>query len=139
MFGVWTDRRKHLRIIGFAKAAFYPALIYYGKLMKKLVKLVKLNNLQFNSNRDPEVYRRCANDPFRIQALLDGSGQAQCRLLDENNKVLAEKSVSLPGTFTHEISFPTPGIRIVTLEITGNGETFKQDLRLDVMDHAWIG
>lgn len=107
--------------------------------MKKLVKLVKLNNLQFNANRDPEVYRRCANDAFRIQALLDGAGQAQCRIVDENNKVLVEKSVALPGTFTHEISFPTAGIRIVTLEIASNGETYKQDLRLDVMDHAWIG
>ena len=107
--------------------------------MKKLVKLVKLNNLQFNANRDPEVYRRCANDPFRIQALLEGSGQAVCRIFDEKNNVLAEKTVALPGTFTHEVSFPTPGIRVVTLEIKGNNETFKQDLRLDVMDHAWIG
>lgn len=107
--------------------------------MKKLVKLVKLNNLQLNANRDPEVYRRCANDSFRIQALLDGSGQAQCKLTDESGKVLIEKTVALPGTFTHEVSFPTPGIRIVTLEINGNRETYKQDLRLDVMDHAWIG
>lgn len=107
--------------------------------MKKLVKLIKLNNLQFNANRDPEVYRRCANEPFRIQALLEGSGQAQCRLFDERNNVLAEKTVALPGTFTHEISFPTPGIRVVTLEIQGNNETFKQDLRLDVMNHAWVG
>lgn len=107
--------------------------------MKKLVKLVKLNNLQFNPNRDPEVYRRCTNDAFRIQALLDGVGQAQCKIVDETNNVLVDKVVSLPGTFTHELSFPTPGVRIVTLEITDNSETYKQDLRLDVMDHAWIG
>lgn len=107
--------------------------------MKKLVKLVKLNNLQFNPNRDPEVYRRCANDPFRIQALLDGAGQARCRIIDEHDKVLVEESISLPGTFAYELSFPTAGIRVVTLEIAANGETFKQDLRLDVMEHAWIG
>lgn len=107
--------------------------------MKKLVKLVKLNNLQYNANRDPAVYRRCANENFRIQALLDGSGQAKCKITDTAGKVLAEKTTALPGTFTHEISFPTPGIRVVTLSVEGNGEKFAQDLRLDVMEHAWIG
>ncbi len=107
--------------------------------MKKLVKLIKLNNLQYNPNRDPEVYRRTPGQAFRIQALLDGAGSARCRLTDATGKVLAEKSVSLPGTFTHEIAYDTPGIRLVTLEIEGNGEKFSQDLRLDVMEHAWIG
>lgn len=107
--------------------------------MKKLVKLVKLNNLQYNANRDPQVYRRLANENFRIQALLDGSGSATCKLTDTTGKVLVEKNVPLPGTFTHEISFPTPGIRVVTLSVEGGGEKFAQDLRLDVLDHAWIG
>lgn len=107
--------------------------------MKKLVKLIKLNNLQYNANRDPEVYRRTPGEHFRIQALLDGSGSANCRLTDASGRVLVEKTVSLPGTFTHEIAFETPGIRLVTLSIEGNGERFSQDLRLDVMEHAWIG
>jgi hypothetical protein len=107
--------------------------------MKKLVKLVKLNNLQYNANRDPQVYRRCANENFRIQALLEGTGQAKCTLTDAAGKVVAEKSVALPGTFTQEISFPTPGIRLVTLNVEGNGEKVSEDLRLDVMDHAWVG
>jgi len=107
--------------------------------MKKLVKLIKMNNLQYNANRDPEVYRRCANENFRIQVLLEGSGQANCKIADVTGKVLVEKSVSLPGTFTHEIAFPTPGIRVITLSIDANGEKFSQDLRLDVMEHAWIG
>jgi len=107
--------------------------------MKKLVKLIKMNNLQYNANRDPQVYRRCANENFRIQALLDGAGQAKCKITDVAGKVLAEKNVALPGTFTHEISFPTPGIRVVTLSVEGSGEKFSQDLRLDVMDHAWVG
>lgn len=107
--------------------------------MKKLVKMVKLNNLQYHPNRDPQIYRRCPNETFRIQALLDGAGQARCKLVDEAGKVIAEKIVVLPGTFTHELSFPTPGIRLVALEIESDGEKFRQDLRLDVLDHAWIG
>ena len=107
--------------------------------MKKLVKYIKINNLQYNANRDPEVYRRSINENFRIQALLDGSGQANCTITDAAGKVLAEKNIALPGTFTHEIAFPTAGIRVVTLSVEGNGEMFSQDLRLDVMEHAWIG
>jgi hypothetical protein len=41
--------------------------------------------------------------------------------------------------FTHEIAFPSAGVRIVTLAIEGNGEKFAQDLRLDVLEHAWVG
>ena len=106
---------------------------------KPLVKLVKLNNLQYNHNRDPEVYRRSVNEPFRIQALLDGTGDARCGLYDAQGKVVVEKSVARPGTFTHEITFDTPGTRIVTLTVEGNGQKFSQDLRLDVLQHAWIG
>lgn len=107
--------------------------------MKKLVKLVKLNNLQYNANRDPQAYRRCVNEPFRIQALLEGSGTARCTVSDESGKTLAEKSVALPGTFTHELSFPSPGTRVVTLTVEDGREKFSQDLRLDVMEHAWVG
>ena len=107
--------------------------------MKKLVKLVKLNNLQYNANRDPEVYRRVANENFRIQAMLDGSGQAKCKIADVTGKILAEKNVALPGVFNHEISFPTPGVRVITLSVEANGEKYAQDLRLDVLEHTWIG
>jgi hypothetical protein len=105
--------------------------------MKKLVKLVKVNNLQYNANRDPEVYRRSVNENFRIQALIEAAGTVKCKLLDTTGKVLNEQSVS--GTYTHEIAFATPGVRVVTLVVDGNGETFSQDLRLDVLEHAWIG
>ena len=107
--------------------------------MKKLVKLVKVNNLQYNANRDPQVYRRCANENFRIQALLDGSGNADCKLVDTTGKVIAQKSVALPGTFTPAMSYPTPGVNVVTLQVSAGSDKFSQDLRLDVMDHAWIG
>ena len=105
----------------------------------KLVKLIKLNNLQYNALRDPAVYRRCANEPFRIQALLAGKGEAHCTLSDQAGKVIVEKHIALPGMFDHEIAFSTPGVRVVTLAIEGNGEKFVQDLRLDVLEHAWVG
>ncbi|MDR3392806.1 MAG: hypothetical protein P4L77_13845 [Sulfuriferula sp.] len=107
--------------------------------MKKLVKLVKVNNLEYNVNRDPAVYRRCANESFRIQALVDGSGQVKCKLTDTTGKVVNEQSVNAPGTYTHEVSFPTPGVRVVTLSVEGNGEKFALDIRLDVLEHAWHG
>ncbi len=107
--------------------------------MQKLVRQIKLNNLQYNALRDPAVYRRCANQPFRIQALLVGKGQARCTLSAQSGEVIAEQRIGLPGTFTHEIAFASAGVRIVTLAIEGNGEQFTQDLRLDTLEHAWIG
>jgi hypothetical protein len=107
--------------------------------MKKLVKLVKLNNLEYNANRDPAVYRRCANENFRIQALIEGTGKVECSLTDSSGKLLNQQSVDAPGTYTHEIGFATPGVRIVTLTIKGQGQTITQDLLLDVMEHAWHG
>ena len=106
---------------------------------RKLVRQIKLNNLQYNALRDPAVYRRCANEPFRIQALLAGNGEAHCLLSDQAGKAIVEKHVTLPGAFDHEIAFSTPGVRIVTLAIEGNGEKFAQNLRLDVLEHAWVG
>jgi hypothetical protein len=106
---------------------------------QKLVRQIKLNNLQFNALRDPAVYRRCANEPFRIQALLGGTGEAVCTLGDQSGKTMIEKRIALPGTFTHEIAFPSAGVRVVTLAIEGDGEKFTQDLRLDVLEHAWVG
>ncbi len=108
-------------------------------MAKPLVKLLKLNNLQYNPNRDPQVYRRPVNEPFRIQALLDGSGEARCLLCDERGQQLTESVVSLPGTFTHELAFATPGVRLVTLTVDAGGQRFSQDLRLDVLEHEWVG
>ncbi len=106
---------------------------------RKLVGQIKLNNLQYNALRDPAVYRRCANEPFRIQALLAGKGEARCLLSDQAGKVIVEKHLTLPGMFDHEIAFSTPGVRVVTLAIEGNGGKFAQSLRLDVLEHAWVG
>jgi len=106
---------------------------------RKLVRQIKLNNLQYNVLRDPAVYRRCVHEPFRIQALLAGTGEARCTLGDQAGKVIVEKRVALPGVFDHEIAFATPGVRVVTLAIEANGGKFAQNLRLDVLEHAWVG
>lgn len=104
----------------------------------KLVKMIKLNNLQYNPNRDPEVYRRPVNKEFKLQALLNGSGSATAKF-EADGKVLCEGSVSLPGTFECKFGYDSAGTRIGTLVIEGSGEDFRQDIRIDVTEHAWIG
>lgn len=104
--------------------------------MAKLVKTIKLNNLQYNPNRGPEAYRRCVGDPFRIQALLDGEGSARVTLCASDGSRLGEAKVGLPGTFVQELRFPAPGRRSVTLKVEGDGQTFTQELRLEVAEHA---
>lgn len=106
--------------------------------MSKLVKLIKLNNLQYNPNRDPEVYRRVPNKPFRIQAVLTGTGKARAKV-EVEGATSCNQSVDLPGTFTCDLVFSTPGVRVATLVVEGMGESYVQHLRLDVMAHEWIG
>jgi hypothetical protein len=101
--------------------------------MSKLVKLVRLNGLQFNPNRDPQVYRRVVREPFRIQAVLDAGTPVRCTLSDAGGRVLA--SADVPG----DGKFDAPGVHVVTLRAERGGASFVQDLRLDVLAHAWIG
>ena len=103
-------------------------------MRKPLVRLLKLNGLQYNANRDPQAYRRAAGQAFRLQALLDGAGNARCTLSDESGNALAAQSVSRPGTFTAELNFEHPGSRLVTLRIEGDDETYLRTLRLDVLE-----
>lgn len=107
--------------------------------MGRLVKLVRLNGLQFNANRDPQVYRRAVGEPFRIQALVDAGAGVRCSLLDVGGRVLAAADVPAGGTFTHSLAFDAPGVHVVTLVAERGGESFAQDLRLDVLAHAWVG
>ncbi|OBS08738.1 hypothetical protein [Acidihalobacter prosperus] len=104
----------------------------------KLVKLVKLNNLQYNANRDPNVYRRPVNKPFRLQALLDGQGSAKCSFT-VNGENKGSATVNLPGTFECSFSYKEAGSHVGKLVVEGNGETYTQDIRIDVVEHAWIG
>lgn len=107
-------------------------------MSQKLIKLVKLNNLQYNANRDPQVYRRVVGHPFRLQLMLDGNGQAQVEVKTDE-QTLCSKSVNMPGTASCEFSFNTPGVRVATVSVSAGGKTENLDMRLDVEAHAWIG
>ena len=104
--------------------------------MTRLVKTIKLNNLQYNPNRDPRVYSRSAGETFRIQASLDGEGTARVQLVDGAGHRLSEASVSLPGMFSQELRYPTPGSRTVTLIVESGGERVVHELKLEVVDQA---
>ncbi len=106
--------------------------------MSNTIKLVKLNNLQYNTNRDPQVYRRLPNETFHLEVHLQGSGSAKAKF-EADGKVLAEETVNLPGKFLSEFSFDEAGTRIGTLTVEAGGQTESQDLRLDVMTKAWVG
>jgi len=108
-------------------------------MSKPLVRMVKLNGLQYNANRDPAAYRRVAGQPFHLEALLDGRGEARCNVADERGVSLASQSVPRPGTFSCELKFERAGSRVVTLRVESGGEKFEQALRLDALAHAWIG
>lgn len=103
-----------------------------------MVKLVKLNNLQYNVNRDPNAYRRSVNKDFRLQALLDGTGTAKGVFTIDGEKK-CESTVTLPGTFECKFKFPKAGTRMGELTIEGNGQTYTQNIRIDVTEHDWIG
>jgi hypothetical protein len=105
--------------------------------MAQLVKFVRLNGLQYNANRDPQVYRRVVGEPFRIEAPVDAD--ARCTLRDARGKTLGEADVPAGGTFAHTVTFDQPGVHVVTLTAERGADTFAQDLRLDVLARAWIG
>lgn len=108
--------------------------------MATVVKLVRLNNLLYNPNRDPEIYRRVPNKPFRIQARLDGRGAARAQVrVDGETQARCDQTITMPDTFTCEFAFDTPGTRMAVLVVDSDGQTFRQDLRLDVMPHSWVG
>jgi hypothetical protein len=105
--------------------------------MTHLVKFVRLNGLQFNANRDPQVYRRAVGEPFRIEARV--GADARCTLRDVRGKSLATADVPAGGTFAHAVTYDRPGVHVVTLTAERGADSFGQDLRLDVLAHAWIG
>lgn len=105
-------------------------------MQKPLVRMVKLNGLQYNANRDPQVYRRAAGEAFRLEALLDGAGEAECTVSDEHGGVLAEARVARPGRFVCALKFDRPGSRLVTLRVSAGESEFAQTLRLDALAPA---
>jgi hypothetical protein len=108
-------------------------------MVKPLISRLSLNGLQYNPNRDPQAYRRCANEPFRIQAALDGVGEARCRVEDAGGAPLAQATVALPGTFDCSVVFATPGSRVISIRIDAGERSVEETLRLDVLERAWIG
>ena len=105
---------------------------------KPLVRMLKLNGLQYNPNRDPQVYRRTVGEAFALQALLDGAGEAECRVTDAAGALLASGRIARPGVFKAELKSDRPGSRLVTLRVVSGAETFEQSLRLDALppEHA---
>lgn len=108
-------------------------------MKKPLVRMVKLNGVQYNASHDPQPYRRVLGEAFHLEALLEGSGSAQCEVSDERGGILAQGKVARPGRFSCELKFDHPGTRLVTLRVTGGDQQYAQTLRLDLMAHAWIG
>lgn len=108
-------------------------------MLTKLIKFIKINNLQYNILRDPQAYRRVAGEPFRIQVVIAGSGESMVTLADEKGATLVEGKVRAPGTFSHELAFAKPGVRIVTVTARHADHSEAIDMRLDVMAHAWVG
>ena len=48
--------------------------------MINLIRSVHINGVEFNTNRDPQFYRRSVNEPFSIQLYLTGTGRADATL-----------------------------------------------------------
>jgi hypothetical protein len=104
----------------------------------KLVKLLKLNNLQYNANRDPAFYRRPVNEEFRLQVLLNGSGEAKATFTI-GAETVCDNTINLPGTFDCRFSFDTAGTRVGVIAIDSRAEQYREKIRIDVLEHAPIG
>lgn len=102
-------------------------------MQKPMVRMLRLNGLQYNANRDPRAYRRVAGTPFRLQLWLEGEGEARCSVHDEDDRLLAGALEKRPGRFSCELAFDDPGSRVVTLRVAGGGEAWEQTLRLDTL------
>ncbi|MDH3326020.1 MAG: hypothetical protein OEM38_04800 [Gammaproteobacteria bacterium] len=104
--------------------------------MTSPIKIIKLNNVQYNSNRDPQVFRRVVNKPFRLQVFLGGTGNANVSLTTGDN-TLSQQTVTLPGTFDCNVEFATAASHLGTVNVEVNGETYKDYVRFDVTDTPW--
>ncbi|RPJ47808.1 MAG: hypothetical protein EHM16_04700 [Betaproteobacteria bacterium] len=105
----------------------------------QIIKFIKINNLQYNTLRDPQVYRRVAGEALRIQVGVGGRGAVRVTLADEKGTNLVQGDVQAPGTFSHELTFARPGVRIVTIGAQHADRSESRDMRLDIMAHAWVG
>ena len=106
--------------------------------MENPIKQINLNQLQYNPNRDPQVYRRTINKPFNLKVLLSGSGSANVSLIIEGNTV-ATQSIQMPGTFDYSQSFETAGSRVAMISVDVGDNHWQSHVRLDVLAKDWIG
>lgn len=104
-----------------------------------LVKLVKLNNVQYNRNRDPQFYRVTPNQEFRVQVFLAGEGQAEISFSIEGDEKKKESLERKDAIFEYCFSFDTAGIRLGQIKVSSGNQEYIQDIRLDVVEHEWIG
>ncbi len=104
-----------------------------------IIKLIKINNLQYNALRDPQVYRRVAGEPLRIQVGVGGTGPVRIALANDKGTNLVQGNVQAPGTFSHALAYDRPGVHIVTVTAQQGDRRETRDLRLDVMARAWVG
>ena len=104
--------------------------------MSNPISIIKLNNVQYNSNRDPQVFRRVINSPFRLQVYLTGTGSANVSLTTAD-KTLAQETVNLPGVFDCNVEFDTAASHLGTVNVELNGETHKDYVRFDVTETPW--
>ena len=105
--------------------------------MSDAIRMIRLNNLQYNPNRDPQVYRRLPNQPFRLEVDIVGEGTAKVSFEADGQK--EQQTVNLLGRFECQMSFDTPASRVGVLIVDINGDLSERYIRLDVMDHAWGG
>lgn len=106
--------------------------------MENPIKHIKLNNLEYNPNRDPQIYRKVVNKPFSLQVDLAGSGNATVSLIVDG-ETIAESTVKLPGRFEANPTFDTAGTRVGKLLVSQNGDSFETYLRFDVLEEAYHG
>jgi hypothetical protein len=96
---------------------------------------VRLNGLQFNANRDPQVSAG-GRRAVPIQALVDAGAGVRCTA-DANGQSSSRRR--LPRHIQPRTEVRAPGVHVVTLVAARDGQSFTQDLRLDVLAHAWVG
>ncbi len=108
-------------------------------MSENIIKLIKINNLQYNPLRDPQAYRGVAGAALRLQVATGCTGATRITLADEKGALLAEGQVQGPGTFSHELRWARAGVRIVTVTAQHADRSESRDVRLDIMAHAWIG
>ncbi|HEY5638296.1 MAG TPA: hypothetical protein VIS77_15505 [Burkholderiales bacterium] len=103
---------------------------------KPLVRMLRVNGVQYNANRDPQAYRSALGSPFRLQLWLEGSGEARCSVSDADGRLLAGALERRPGRFTCELPAEAPGTRLVTVRATDGAEVWEQAVRLDTLPAA---